>query len=60
MLGVRDAVLFEPRAWIDIALSTTFSETEVGGIIGRTFIEGSDSDTSAVIIPEFEEENEEL
>ncbi len=35
MLGSRDATLFEPRAWLDIGLSWTFEEREVGGIIGR-------------------------
>lgn len=35
MLGVRDAVLFEPRAWIDIGLSWAYEEEATGGVIGR-------------------------
>lgn len=33
--GARDAVLFEPRAWVDIALTTTLTETEYVTIIER-------------------------
>ncbi len=35
MLGTQDAVLFEPRAWIDIGLALSFEEREPGTIIGR-------------------------
>lgn len=39
MLGTRDAVLFEPRAWIDIELNMAFEEREFGTPIGRVGIE---------------------
>jgi hypothetical protein len=39
MLGTRDAVLFEPRAWIDIDLLMSFAERETGTIIGRVAVE---------------------
>ncbi len=35
MLGSRDAVLFEPRAWLDIAMSFVEEQREDGTIIGR-------------------------
>ncbi len=39
MLGTRDAVLFEPRAWLDINLSMSFEERETGTVIGRVIVE---------------------
>lgn len=33
--GVKDAVLFQPRAWVDVLLNTTFEEFENGTIIQR-------------------------
>lgn len=39
MLGVRNATMFEPRAWVDINLSLVFEESEVGTIIGRADVE---------------------
>ncbi len=44
MLGTRDAVLFEPRAWIDIGLSMVFEERETGTIIGRVEVEQEEPD----------------
>lgn len=38
MLGTQDAILFEPRAWVDISLSLGYAESEFGTIIGRTEI----------------------
>jgi len=39
MLGTQDAVLFEPRAWLDIGLSMVSEERETGTIIGRVDVE---------------------
>jgi len=44
MLGTRNAVLFEPRAWLDIGLSMSFEERETGTIIGRVEAEQLEPD----------------
>lgn len=36
MLGVRNAVMFEPRAWLDVGLSLPYEERVSGTVIGRT------------------------
>ncbi len=38
MIGVRDATLFEPRAWVDITLNLVSEEREFGTIIERAEI----------------------
>jgi hypothetical protein len=38
LLGTKDAVMFEPRAWVDIHLTVPYEESEVGRIIRRTLI----------------------
>lgn len=39
MLGIRNAVMFEPRAWLDIGMNMVFEETESWTIIGRVGLE---------------------
>lgn len=56
MLGTRNAVMFEPRAWVDIYLSATAEERETGGIIGRTEITREEPDPDTL----FEIEGEDL
>lgn len=43
MSGTRDATLFEPRAWVDIHLSTAYCEVEYGTIIERFSVENLDT-----------------
>lgn len=42
MLGMRDATLFEPRAWVDVHLSLAYDERETGTIIGRVIVTRED------------------
>jgi hypothetical protein len=39
LYGTKDALLFEPRAWVDIHMTLPFEVSETGSIIGRTDIE---------------------
>lgn len=55
MLGTRDAVLFEPRAWVDISLSLAWESREDGTIIGRVETEQEEPDPTWTEVVENEE-----
>ena len=39
LYGTKDALLFEPRAWVDIHLTLPYETSETGTIIGRVEVE---------------------
>lgn len=55
MLGMRNAVMFEPRAWVDVYLSAAVEEREFGGIIGR--VETTREEPEPALVTEIENED---